>query len=151
MVKLNELKSSEGSHRRQRRIGRGQGSGRGSTAGKGNNGHKARSGSGTKPYFEGGQTPHTRRMPKRGFHNPFRVNYQIINLRDIAAFDAGGKEINAEVLYAAGLIRDAIRPLKVLGIGEVTKPLVIRASAFSKSAKEKIEKAKGKAEVKASV
>jgi large subunit ribosomal protein L15 len=151
MLKLNEIKPAEGSTRQRRRIGRGQGSGKGSTAGKGNNGDRARSGSKTKPYFEGGQTPLTRRLPKRGFHNPFRVDVQIINLKDLNNFDAGGKEITAEVLHAAGLIRDAVRPLKVLGVGEVTKPLIIKANSFSKSAKEKIEKAKGKAEVKARV
>ncbi|MBN1130661.1 MAG: 50S ribosomal protein L15 [Chitinispirillaceae bacterium] len=150
-MKLNELRPAEGSNRQRRRVGRGQGSGRGCTAGKGYNGHKARSGSGTKPYFEGGQTPLTRRLPKRGFHNPFKVDYQVINLRDLNDLDVGGKEINAEVLCAAGLIQDAHLPFKVLGVGEVTKSLIVKANAFSKSAKEKIEKAKGKAEVKARV
>jgi large subunit ribosomal protein L15 len=151
MLKLNDIKPSAGSNRQRRRIGRGPGSGRGCTAGKGYNGHTSRSGSGTKPYFEGGQTPLTRRLPKRGFHNPFKVEYQIINLKELNDFDAGGKEITAEALCAAGLIHDADRPLKVLGSGEVTKPLIVKANSFSKSAREKIEKAKGKAEVKARV
>jgi large subunit ribosomal protein L15 len=151
MLKLNDIRPSAGSNRQRRRVGRGQGSGRGCTAGKGYNGHKARSGSGTKPYFEGGQTPLTRRLPKRGFHNPFKVEYQTINLKDLNDFDAGGKDITVEELYAAGLVRDTIRPLKVLGSGEVTKPLIVKANSFSKSAREKIEKAKGKAEVKARV
>jgi large subunit ribosomal protein L15 len=151
MLKLNDIKPSAGSNRQRRRIGRGTGSGRGCTAGKGYNGHTSRSGSGTKPYFEGGQTPLTRRLPKRGFHNPFKVEFQTINLKDLNEFDAGGKEITAEVLYAAGLIHDMARPVKVLGSGEVTKPLVVKADSFSKSAREKIEKAKGKAEVKARV
>jgi len=151
MLKLNELKPQAGSNRQRRRIGRGQGSGRGCTAGKGYNGHTARSGSGTKPYFEGGQTPLTRRLPKRGFHHPLKVDYQTINLKSLNDFDAGGKEITVETLFAAGLIHDTVRPLKVLGSGEVTRPLVVKANFFSKSAKEKIEKAKGKAEVKARV
>jgi large subunit ribosomal protein L15 len=151
MLKLNEIKPVPGSNRKVRRIGRGQGSGKGSTAGKGNNGHKARSGSNYKPYFEGGQTPLTRRLPKRGFHSPFKTEYQIINVRDLNDIETGGKEINAESLYELGLIKNKDLPLKILGEGELTKPLVIRATAFSKIAKEKIEKAKGKAEVKARV
>jgi large subunit ribosomal protein L15 len=149
MLKLNEIKPVPGSNRKVRRIGRGQGSGKGSTAGKGNNGHKARSGSNYKPYFEGGQTPLTRRLPKRGFHNIFKTEFQTINLRDLSKVETGGKEITAETLYELGLIGDKELPLKILGDGEITKPLVIRANAFSKTAKEKIEKAKGKAEVKA--
>jgi large subunit ribosomal protein L15 len=151
MLKLNAIKPAAGSNRQRRRIGRGQGSGRGCTAGSGYNGHTARSGSGTKPYFEGGQTPLTRRLPKRGFHSPFKNKFQVINLRDLNDFEGGGKEITAESLCAAGLIQDADRPLKVLGVGEVTKPLTIKAHSFSKSAREKIEKAKGKAEVRARV
>lgn len=149
MLKLNEIRPVYGSNKKRRRIGRGQGSGKGHTAGKGNNGDRSRSGSVTKPYFEGGQTPLTRRLPKRGFHSPFKTEYQIVNVRDLENLEVGGKEINAEVLFEHGLIKDADRPLKILGEGELTKALVIRAGSFSKSAKEKIEKAKGKAEVKA--
>lgn len=149
MLKLNEIGVAPGAHKKRRRIGRGTGSGKGCTAGKGNNGHLARSGSGKKPYFEGGQTPLTRRLPKRGFHSPFKVDYQIINVRDLAAFENSGKEITAEMLCELGLIRDTERPLKVLGEGELTKPLTVKAHSFSKSAKEKIEKVKGKAEVRA--
>jgi large subunit ribosomal protein L15 len=151
MLKLNEIKPAIGSNKKVRRIGRGQGSGKGHTAGKGNNGDRSRSGSVTKPYFEGGQTPLTRRLPKRGFHSPFKTIYQIINVRDLESLEVGGKEITAEVLFEHGLIKNADRPLKILGEGELTKPLIIKASSFSKSAKEKIEKAKGKAEVKARV
>jgi large subunit ribosomal protein L15 len=147
MLKLNEIRPAHGSNKKVRRIGRGQGSGKGHTAGKGNNGDRSRSGSVTKPYFEGGQTPLTRRLPKRGFHSPFKTEYQIVNLRDLENLDAGGKEITAEVLFEHGLIKDADRPLKILGDGELTKALVVRVNSFSKSAKEKIEKAKGKAEV----
>ncbi len=148
MLKLNEIKPAAGSNKQSRRIGRGTGSGRGCTAGKGNNGYLARSGAGVKPYFEGGQTPLTRRLPKRGFHSPFRNRFQVINLKDITGVNAGGKEITAELLYEQGLLQDKDRPLKILGQGELTKPFTIRAHAFSKAAKEKIEKAKGKAEAK---
>jgi len=146
-MKLNELKPAEGSNRQRRRLGRGTGSGKGSTAGRGNNGHSGRSGSGHKPYFEGGQTPLTRRLPKRGFFNLFRTSYQIINIGALAGFEADGKEINAEVLFEMGLINDRAKPVKLLGNGEVDKALVIKVDACSKSAKEKIEKAKGKIEV----
>jgi large subunit ribosomal protein L15 len=149
MLKLNEIKPAAGSNKQSRRIGRGTGSGKGCTAGKGNNGNSARSGSKYKPYFEGGQTPLTRRLPKRGFHSPFKIEYQIINIGELADLDVGGKEITAELLFEKGLIQDKNRPLKILGEGELTKPLVVRANAFSKSAKEKIEKVKGKVEVKA--
>jgi large subunit ribosomal protein L15 len=149
MLKLNEIKPAHGSNKKGRRIGRGTGSGRGHTAGKGNNGDRSRSGAVTKPYFEGGQTPLTRRLPKRGFHSPNKISYQVLNVRDLENLDAGGKEITAELLFEQGLIKDATGPLKILGDGELTKSLVIRATSFSKSAKEKIEKAKGKAEVKA--
>lgn len=145
-MNLNEIRPAEGSNRQRRRIGRGTGNGKGCTAGHGNNGHLARSGSGIKPYFEGGQTPLTRRLPKRGFHSPFKTEYQVINIKDIAAIDAGGREITVEMLYEQGLIQAKDLPLKILGKGELTKPLTIRANAFSKAAKEKIEKVKGKAE-----
>lgn len=148
MLKLNEIRPAAGSNRKSRRVGRGTGSGRGCTAGSGNNGHLARSGSGIKPYFEGGQTPLTRRLPKKGFHSPFKTKYQIVNVRDLAAADTGGKEMTVETLYEKGVIKDNVRPLKVLGKGDLNKPLVISAQAFSKAAKEKIEKAKGKAEAK---
>ena len=118
MLTLNEIRPASGSHRRRRRVGRGPGSGRGCTAGKGNNGNTSRSGSTTKPYFEGGQTPLTRRLPKRGFRRPFKNEYQVINLKDLMAFEAGNKEITAEMLCEAGLIQDATKPLKVLGKGK---------------------------------
>jgi large subunit ribosomal protein L15 len=149
MLKLNGILPTRGSNKQGRRVGRGTGSGKGCTAGKGNNGHAARSGSGTKPYFEGGQTPLTRRLPKKGFHNPSRTGYQIVNLRDLVAVDAGGKEVTVAMLHAKGLVKDAAKPVKILGKGEVTKPLAVSVQAFSKAAKEKIEKAKGKVEAKA--
>ena len=149
MLTLNEIRPAAGSNRQSRRVGRGPGSGRGCTAGKGNNGCLARSGSGgIKPYFEGGQTPLTRRLPKKGFHSPFKMKYQIVNVRDLSAIETGGKEITAAMLYEKGLIKNAVLPVKVLGKGELTRPLFVSAFAFSKSAKEKIEKAKGKVEAK---
>lgn len=147
MLKLNDLKPAVGSRKNKKRIGRGTGSGTGSTAGKGNNGHKARSGSTNKDYFEGGQTPLTRRIPKRGFTNIFRVSYQIVNVSEIEKLDIAEKDISIELLHKSGLVHETNKPVKILGNGEITKPYTIKANAFSKTAREKIEKAKGKAEV----
>lgn len=147
MLKLNELKPALGAKRTAKRIGRGPGSGNGCTAGKGNNGDGARSGSREKFYFEGGQTPLTRKIPKRGFFNPFRVEFQIVNIGILESLENEGKEITVDFLYEKGLIHDVEKPVKVLGDGELKKSLVIKAHSFSKAAKEKIEKAKGKAEV----
>lgn len=147
MLKLNELKPANGTRKTRRRVGRGQGSGRGCTAGYGNNGHKARSGSSTKLYFEGGQTPLTRRVPKRGFFSPFKLEYQIVNVSSLEKIGSTEKEITIELLYSQGLIHEKELPVKILGEGELTKAFTIKAHAFSKSAKDKIEKAKGKAEV----
>ncbi len=146
-MKLNEIAPAAGSNRQKRRIGRGTGSGRGSTAGKGLNGDRQRSGSKKRPYFEGGQTPLTRRLPKRGFHSPSAVKYQILKVGDLAELEFEGSEITPELLYENGIINDLDRPVKILGDGEITKPLIIKFHACSKAAKEKIEKAKGKVEV----
>lgn len=146
MLKLNELRPAAGSKKVAKRIGRGTGSGNGSTAGKGNNGDRARSGSFTKFYFEGGQTPLTRRLPKRGFHSPFKVEYQIVNVSSLDGLD-NGKEITIESLFESGLIHNNVLPVKILGNGDLTKTLTVKAHSFSKSAKEKIEKVKGKTEV----
>lgn len=146
MLKLNELRPAAGAKKVKKRIGRGTGSGSGSTAGHGNNGHKARSGSSNKAYFEGGQTPLTRRLPKRGFHSPFKVEFQIVNVELLESFDST-KEITVESLFERGLIHKVDVPVKILGNGDLTKPLNVKVHAFSKSAKEKIEKAKGKTEV----
>ena len=147
MLKLNDLKPASGSRRNRKRIGRGTGSGTGSTAGKGNNGDKARSGSTNKFYFEGGQTPLTRRLPKRGFTNIFRTVYQIVNIADLEKIENTDKEITVEFLHSNGLVHEVDRPVKILGNGDLTKPLSIKVHAYSKTAREKIEKAKGKAEV----
>ena len=140
MAELHDLSPARGSHRGRKRVGRGQGSGLGKTAGRGQKGQKARTGGGASPHCEGGQMPLQRRLPKRGFTNINRVEYQVVNLRDLEAFDGA---VNAEVLKGAGLIGTVRRPVKVLGQGELTKALAVEANAFSKSAKEKIEAAGG--------
>ncbi|NLL13510.1 MAG: 50S ribosomal protein L15 [Fibrobacter sp.] len=147
MLKLNELKPAPGAVKNKKRIGRGTGSGSGSTAGKGNNGDRARSGSKTKLYFEGGQTPLTRRIPKKGFRSPFKVEYQIVNVSSLEDLKAEADEITVEFLHSQGLVHELDRPVKILGNGELTKALNIKVHAFSRTAKEKIEKNKGKAEV----
>ena len=147
MLNLNELKPSPGSRKKGKRIGRGTGSGTGCTAGKGSNGHRARSGSTNKYYFEGGQTPLTRRIPKRGFTNIFRREYQIVNVGDLEKIEQCDKEIDVAFLHENGLIHEIDRPVKILGNGELTKSITVRVHAFSRIAREKIEKVKGKAEV----
>ncbi|MDG5813726.1 50S ribosomal protein L15 [Chitinispirillales bacterium ANBcel5] len=147
MLTLNKIKPAPGAYKSSKRVGRGQGSGTGCTAGHGNNGHNARSGPSFKPYFEGGQIPLTRRVPKVGFHNPFKKQYQIVNTGALEKIGNDGDEITPEVLRKKGLIHEADLPVKILGVGELSKSLIVKVHAFSNSAKEKIEKAKGKAEV----
>jgi len=147
MLKMNNLKPAPGSHRETKRLGRGTASGQGKTGGHGEDGDKSRSGSHQKFYFEGGQTPLTRRVPKVGFHSPFKKEFQIVNVGSLEDIDVGGREVTAEVLREFGLIHDVAEPVKVLGTGELTKALTFKVNAYSKSAKEKIEKANGKAEV----
>lgn len=144
-MRLNDLKPAPGSHPKKTRRGRGLGSGLGKTAGKGHKGQKARSGGSIRPGFEGGQMPLQRRLPKRGFTNPFRVTYEVVNLGDLNRFDPG-TEVTVELLRSVRLVRRPL-PVKILGEGELDRPLVIRAQAFSKSALEKIEAAQGRAEV----
>ena len=145
-MKLHELSPAPGSNRDVKRIGRGHGSGNGKTAGKGHKGQNARSGGGVRPGFEGGQMPMTRRIPKRGFNNIFAVKPETVNVSDLERFKEG-TEVDAELLRAAGLINKTANGVKILGNGELTKNLTVKAAAFSASAKEKIEKAGGKAEV----
>jgi len=147
MLKLNELKPADGARRKTKRLGRGTGSGTGCTAGKGNNGYKARSGAKNKFYFEGGQIPLTRRLPKRGFTNIFKKEFQIVNVADLEKCTDDTKEITVEYLHKNGLIHEIDRPVKILGNGELTKTITVKVHAFSKTAREKIEKVKGKAEV----
>jgi len=144
---IHELEPNPGAKKRGKRLGRGIGSGKGKTAGKGHKGQNARSGGGVRPGFEGGQLPLLRRLPKRGFTNNFRKEYSIINVGDLNQFKKG-TEITAEFLKDFGLL-SKIEPygLKVLGNGELTVALNIKAAKFTKQAQEKIEKAGGKIEV----
>lgn len=145
-MKLHELSPAEGSKKDVKRKGRGHGSGNGKTAGKGHKGQNARSGGGVRPGFEGGQTTLARRIPKRGFNNIFATEYAVINVSDLEKF-VDGTVVDTELLKAAGLVKEELDGVKVLGNGELTKNLTVKAAAFSASAKEKIEKAGGKAEV----
>lgn len=143
-MKLHELKPDEGSKRKRTRVGRGIAAGKGKTAGRGTKGQGARAGGGKGPYFEGGQLPLVRRLPfKRGFTNIFGITYQEVNIDMIDARFNDGDVVNGESLVAAGLIRKADEPLKVLGRGELTKKVEVHANKFTKSAAEKIEKAGG--------
>ena len=145
-MKLHELKPQEGSVKESYRKGRGPGSGNGKTAGKGHKGQNARSGGGVRPGFEGGQLPLYRKLPKRGFNNKFAKQYVVVNVGALNVF-ADDAVIDAEVLLAAGIIHKELDGVKILGDGELTKRLTVRASVFSASAKEKIEAAGGKTEV----
>ena len=144
-MKLHELSPAPGSNIGAKRKGRGHASGNGKTAGYGHKGQKARSGS-KKAGFEGGQMPLQRRLPKRGFNNIFGTHYAVIKVGDLEIFEAGSV-IDTEALLTRGIIKKALDGVKVLGDGELSKSLTVQLSAFSASAKEKIEKAGGKAEV----
>ncbi len=148
-IGLHNLTPSPGSHRNRKRIGRGPGSGTGKTSGKGHKGIKARSGhhghGGGKPHFEGGQTPLTRRVPKRGFTNPFRVESQVLGLDDLVKLPQGA-EVTRETLVAAGLIRNAKGPAKLLSNGEITQAFTVRGIKVSAQAREKIVAAGGNVE-----
>ena len=146
-MKLHELSPAPGSVKDSFRKGRGPGSGNGKTAGKGHKGQNARSGGGVRPGFEGGQLPLYRKLPKRGFKNRFAVNYAIVNISALNSFE-DGETVNLEKLMEAGIIKKSLDGLKVLGKGELTKKLTVEAKVFSASAKEKIEAAGGKTEVK---
>ena len=146
-MKLHELSPAPGSVKDSFRKGRGPGSGNGKTAGKGHKGQNARSGGGVRPGFEGGQLPLYRKLPKRGFKNRFAVNYAIVNLSALDKFE-DGETVNLEKLMECGIVRKPLDGLKILGSGEITKKLTVEAKVFSASAKEKIEAAGGKTEVK---
>ena len=145
-MKLHDLAPAEGSSKVSKRVGRGHGSGWGKTAGKGHKGQNARSGGGVRPGFEGGQTRLARRIPKRGFNNIFAAKYTAINVSDLEKF-VDGTVVDGELLVAAGVVKKCGNGIKVLGGGELTKKLTVKAAAYSASAKEKIEKAGGEAEV----
>ena len=144
---LSNLRPPKGAKHSKKRVGRGQGSGNGKTAGRGHKGAQSRSGYTSKRGFEGGQMPLHRRVPKRGFHNPFRVEYAVVNLDAIGERFAAGAEVTPDTLRAEGLIRNARAPIKVLARGEITKALTVRAHKFSGKAAEKIAAAGGTTEV----
>lgn len=145
-MKLQELSPAEGSVKAAWRKGRGPGSGNGKTAGRGHKGQKARSGGGVRPGFEGGQIPLYRRLPKRGFNNKFATNYATVNVDTLAQYEDGAV-VDIELLLAEGVIKNAYDGLKVLGNGEITTKITVKAKKFSATAKAKIEAAGGKAEV----
>ena len=143
-MNLGTLKPNKGSTHRTKRIGRGNGSGQGRTAGKGHKGYQSRSGTKNRFHFEGGQTPLMRRLPKRGFSNyGFRKEIQIVNLDKIVSLEL--EKVDTDILYEKGIINKTNIPVKILGNGEINKPVEIQADMFSKSAIEKLEKAGGKA------
>ena len=143
-ITLSTLKPAPGSHRSRKRLGRGPGSGLGKTSGKGNKGHKARTGGGTNPGFEGGQMPMYRRLPKRGFTNPFKVEAQPVNLHQLKKLTV--TELNPDTLHAAGLVSRPRDPIKLLASGDADRAYTVRGVALSASARAKIEAAGGKVE-----
>ena len=145
-MKLHELSPAEGSTKKSFRVGRGPGSGNGKTAGKGHKGQNARSGGGVRPGFEGGQFPIYRQLPKRGFNNKWATNYVIVNVSALNVFE-DGSVVDLAALLEKKIVRKELDGLKVLGNGEITKKLTVKAAVFSATAKEKIEAAGGKTEV----
>ncbi|MDU2197386.1 MAG: 50S ribosomal protein L15 [Peptostreptococcaceae bacterium] len=146
-MKLHELRPAEGAVRSKKRLGRGTATGQGKTAGRGQKGQKSRSGGGVRVGFEGGQMPLARRLPKRGFKNPFRKEYTEVNVELLNRFE-NGTEVTAEVLKSTGAISKIAKDgIKVLGNGNLEKAVTVKAAKFTASAQEKIEKAGGKAEL----
>lgn len=145
-MRLHDLKPPEGARTAKKRIGRGEGSGAGKTAGKGHKGQRSRSGGGVRPGFEGGQMPLQRRLPKRGFFNPFRKVFAVVNLRDLTRFESGSV-IDPEGLAAAGIIKKADQKVKLLADGTLDKPLTIKVHGASAKARQAVESAGGSVEV----
>ncbi|MEK4665414.1 50S ribosomal protein L15 [Priestia sp. FSL H7-0729] len=145
-MKLHELSPSPGSRKERKRVGRGPSSGTGKTSGRGHKGQNSRSGGGVRPGFEGGQNPLYRRLPKRGFVNPTRKEYAVVNTEDLNSF-AAGTEVTPEFLMTTGVVKNAKSGIKILGNGDVTVKLTVKANKFSQSAIEKIEAAGGTTEV----
>ena len=145
-MKLHQLQPAPGSRKSKKRLGRGPGSGLGKTAGKGHKGMLARSGRANVAGFEGGQMPLARRLPKRGFHNPFRIEFAVVNLKTLSALGEI-TNVTPQVLYEKRIVRKRSRPIKILGVGELDKPMTIEAHKFSQSALRKIEQAGGHAKV----
>ncbi len=146
-MELHNLKPAPGAKRARKRVGRGPGSGNGKTAGKGHKGQKSRSGYSRRYGFEGGQMPLVRRIPKRGFTNIFRIEYEIVNLRELERVFADGETVSPAVLAKQGLIRKDTSLIKILATGELTKKLVVEAHKFSGTARSKIEAVGGRCEV----
>jgi large subunit ribosomal protein L15 len=145
-MKLHTLKPAEGSRKARKRVGRGHGSGHGKTSGRGHKGQNARSGGGVRPGFEGGQNPIYRRLPKRGFKNPNRKVYAIVNLKTLDQF-AEGTEVTPELLLEKGVVKNLKDGVKILGDGELSKRLTVKAHKFSQTAEEKITAVGGATEV----
>ncbi|NMO97495.1 50S ribosomal protein L15 [Paenibacillus lemnae] len=145
-MKLHELSPAAGSRKERKRVGRGTSSGTGKTSGRGHKGQNSRSGGGVRPGFEGGQNPLYRRLPKRGFVNPTRKEYAVVNIEELNSF-AEGTEVTPEVLVESGIVKNTKSGIKILGNGEVSVKLTVKANKFSQSAVEKIEAAGGKTEV----
>jgi large subunit ribosomal protein L15 len=145
-MKIEDLRPAEGSRKKNKRVGLGVGSGHGKTSCRGHKGQKARSGGTIRPGFEGGQMPLQRRLPKRGFKNRFKKEYAIVNLKNINIIE-GLDVITPEVLVERGIIKDLKDGLKVLGVGEIQRPLTIKADAFSASTRAKVTAAGGKVEI----
>ena len=147
MLRLDNLRPVPGSKKRRKRVGRGPGSGHGKTSCRGHKGQNARAGGGVPPYFEGGQMPLVRRIPKRGFTNAmFKKRYAVVNIRDLVRWFSSGDTVTPEILREKGYVKKKL-PIKVLGEGDIDFPLTVKAHKFSESAKRKIEEAGGKAEV----
>jgi large subunit ribosomal protein L15 len=141
-MRVHDLAPLKGSRKKRKRVGRGLGSGHGRTSCRGHKGQKARSGGSVPPGFEGGQMPIQRRLPKRGFTNLFKKSFAVINVKDLGAFDANST-LDIEILKNAGLVRKVEAGVKVLGKGEISRPLILRVNKVSKTAREKIETAGG--------
>jgi len=146
-MELNDLKPARGAKRGRRRVGRGPGSGFGKTAGRGHKGQKSRSGYSRRYGFEGGQMPLARRIPKRGFFNRFRIEFQVVNLRDLERVFDNGDTASLEMMALKGLVNKGSKPVKILGTGELTKKLTVEAHKFSNTAQTSIEKVGGACEV----
>ncbi|MEZ4387478.1 MAG: 50S ribosomal protein L15 [Candidatus Krumholzibacteriia bacterium] len=142
-MKLNDIGAPQGANREKKRRGRGPSSGQGKTGGRGHKGQKARSGGGVPPWFEGGQMPLNRRLPKRGFTNIFKKQFQLVNLDQLEGRFQAGETVNAEILAERGLVRNAQQPVKLLGRGEITKSLTVTVNKASQSAVSAIEGAGG--------
>ncbi len=145
-MKINELSPAEGSRRGRKRVGRGPGSGHGKTSCRGHKGQKSRSGGGIRPGFEGGQMPIHRRLPKRGFKNPFRKEYSVVNVGDLSRFEPNS-QLDPDLLKQAGLVWKMLDGVKLLGSGEISHPLVVRIHKISDAARKKIEGAGGRVEI----